>query len=909
MKSQLSDVLSAPNYLRYAIAQNSYIALVGGLPGTNGVFFVNPAACKMFGYTEEEFLTLNRFDIFEKNEDLINALKMRDRDGQVIAELKGIRKNGERFDCEVSSVFYSDEDGTVKSANTIIDITDRKKATEEVRKMNERYRLATQASFDAIWDADLVTKTVNWGDGFNTLFGYDPGEKQPGIDIWEDNIHEDDKERVLKHINAVIESKNEMYWHDEYRFYRRDRSIAYVVDRGTLIRDKNGIALRFVGAMRDVTSVRIKEEELREINNRFYYASQATADIIWDWDLVTDQILWADNFSKVLGYPLPPDSKLPVKFCINNFHPDDRERLNESLSAAIKNVNASKWEDVFRYKRADDTFAYLRDRGYIIRNKEGRAIRMIGAMQDISQAKYHEDILALELSAYEISTTQGNDLKSIVNKILSGIERIHPDLYTSVVLLDHNNTLKNLASPRLSPEYLQLTEGLQIGPFAGSCGTAMFRKEPVVVSDIETDPLWASCRDLIKPFGLKACWSIPIIHSDGKVLGSFAIYYTKPQKPSELEWNTIIKIRNLLRVLMENHFAMEQIQVWNERYNIISEATNDLVWDWNLETGQIYREEKGLRKVYGLYDNGPIDYIQNWLQRIHPDDREKVQYIIYEIQSSRDRNVFDIEYRFQRADGSYSYVYDRGVVIRDETGKPVRMIGAAQNITDRRVLEMQLFNKEVQKQKEVTRAIIDTQEKERADIGKELHDNVNQVLTTTKLYLDLAATDPAKMREFVSKSSDNIMYVINEIRKLSRSLMLPSLGDLGLLESVTDLTESINVTQKIHIDFVADPAVEDQLSDNQKLIIYRIIQEAMNNIIRHANACSVLIHLFHTQEMLQLIVSDDGKGFDKQQVRRGVGLKNIENRVYLFNGSLEINSFPGKGCELIIQVPLKTIKF
>src|SRR6185369_12804440 len=145
-------------------------------------------------------------------------------------------------------------------------------------------------------------------------------------------------------------------------------------------------------------------------------------------------------------------------------------------------------------------------------------------------------------------------------------------------------------------------------------------------------------------------------------------------------------------------------------------------------------------------------------------------------------------------DGTYSWVYDRGYIMRDADNKPYRMIGAAQNITERKRLEQEVLNAELNRQKAISQITIETQEKERTEIGKELHDNVNQILTTTKLYLDLAATNPELKDELIEKSSKNIINAIAEIRQLCRSLMLPTLGDLGLIDSIEELVEDINAT-------------------------------------------------------------------------------------------------------------------
>ncbi len=343
----------------------------------------------------------------------------------------------------------------------------------------------------------------------------------------------------------------------------------------------------------------------------------------------------------------------------------------------------------------------------------------------------------------------------------------------------------------------------------------------------------------------------------------------------------------------------------NERFNLVTKATTDLIWDWNLLTGEVYRDLANLQKVYGIEDNDEINNINKWIKRIHPNDLERVQQTIDKILNSKTKDTFEIEYRFLKDDQKYTHVYDRGYIMRNEKQEPYRMIGAVQNISERKRLEEKLLHEELNSQKTISQAIIDTQEKERSEISKELHDNVNQVLTTTKLYLDLAATNNELTPELVAKSSNNIIYVINEIRQLSQSLILPSLGDLGLLDSIKDLIENINATNRMDVTFIGSEVNENVLEDNQKLMLFRITQEGLNNIQKHSQATLATVHIMHDKKKIRLMIRDDGKGFDPKEIKPGAGLNNIRNRVYLFNGNLYIHSSHGKGCELIIDIPLQ----
>ena len=242
-------------------------------------------------------------------------------------------------------------------------------------------------------------------------------------------------------------------------------------------------------------------------------------------------------------------------------------------------------------------------------------------------------------------------------------------------------------------------------------------------------------------------------------------------------------------------------------------------------------------------------------------------------------------------------------IINNE-GQVMNIVCSFVDITERKRLEEQLLTEQLNQQKALTQATIDGQEKERKEIGKELHDNVGQLLTTTKLYLELAKTSSVDSKQdMVALSIKSILEVINEVRNISRSLIPPTLGDLGLIDSIYDLIESINRTQPLIIELDDHGFKEDAIAENQKLMLFRIVQEQLNNILKHAQAQNVFIKVQNNMPMLYLEIKDDGKGFDMAITRKGLGLANIKNRAELFGGKMEIVSSNGNGCTLKVTVP------
>jgi two-component system sensor histidine kinase UhpB len=155
----------------------------------------------------------------------------------------------------------------------------------------------------------------------------------------------------------------------------------------------------------------------------------------------------------------------------------------------------------------------------------------------------------------------------------------------------------------------------------------------------------------------------------------------------------------------------------------------------------------------------------------------------------------------------------------------------------------------------------------------------------------------------LDRATRSIMDVINEVRAISHSLVPPTLGDLGLVESVRELVATVALVQKLHVDLDATDFNETGLPENGKLMLYRIIQEALNNIIKHAHASTVHIYLARNRKTVLLQISDNGQGFDPGKARRGLGLNNIRNRAELFGGKVVLKAEPGAGCILTVSIP------
>lgn|GEM_PF-4993707 len=232
-------------------------------------------------------------------------------------------------------------------------------------------------------------------------------------------------------------------------------------------------------------------------------------------------------------------------------------------------------------------------------------------------------------------------------------------------------------------------------------------------------------------------------------------------------------------------------------------------------------------------------------------------------------------------------------------------VALASDEMERIKLEAELNEQQLSRQKQITEAVILAQEKERTEIGKELHDNVNQILGASNLYINSAMTDEELRQELLERSTELVSNAINEIRKISKSLITPGLREIGLVESIEDIIDDLRVAgDKLAIDLDLQNISEDQIEDRRKLTVFRIVQEQLNNIVKHARATRALVRLSGEQDHIVLTVADNGVGFDVGRHRKGVGITNIISRAELFNGKVEIVSSLGDGCTLTVKLPM-----
>jgi len=374
-------------------------------------------SAKMLGYTPEELLAIPLWELIHP-EDMELALEMGKllEAGELVStrELRVRSKDGSYRCILWDAVACRDQGAFVATGQ---DITDRKEIEQQLRESHQRFQLIAGATKEAVWDWDLRENRLWQNDAYLQVFGtFDPDHETP-VEWWRRRIHPEDRERVLAAIPRTT-TDGQQKWVLEYRLRRDDGGYSHVYDRGFVIFDEQDKAVRMVGSIIDITALKMTEQKLRESDERFRLAAQATRDAIWDWDRQTDCVWRGSGFQSLFGYR-PDEVEESFDWWIERIHPADRDRVLSQIPGPEAN-NSQQCAFEYRFRRADNTYADVIDRGFVMHDDDGRAVRMIGSIMDISERRRAEELAHMhqaELAHRSRISTMGEIATGIAHEL------------------------------------------------------------------------------------------------------------------------------------------------------------------------------------------------------------------------------------------------------------------------------------------------------------------------------------------------------------------------------------------------------------------------------------------------------------------------------------------------------------
>jgi PAS domain S-box-containing protein len=416
--------------------------------------------------------------------------------------------------------------------------------------LEEAQRLSHTGSFG--WK--VSTGDIIWSEETFRIFQYERTTK-PTVELILQRVHPEDEARVQETIEQASQDGKD--FEHEYRLVIPDGSIKYVHVVAYASSDESG-SIEFVGAVMDITERRRAEKALRQSESHLAEAQRLAHTGSWVWSVPErDALYLSDEWYRIYGFN--PEEGMPTwEERLQRIHPEDRAEWEGTFDRAV--VGKSEYEVEFRVLLPDGTVKYIHAVGHPVLNTAGDLMQFVGSSMDITDRKRAEMLLAGEKRLLEMIARR-DSRAAILDALCRLVEELASGSMSSVLMLDPNtNRLRHGAAPSLPISYADAIDGIVIGPSVGSCGTAAYRAERVIVSDIAADQLWANFRDLALAHGLRACWSTPILSSEGKVLGTFATYYREPRNPTPQEHHVIERITHLASIAIEGEQAEEALR-------------------------------------------------------------------------------------------------------------------------------------------------------------------------------------------------------------------------------------------------------------------------------------------------------------------------------------------------------------
>jgi PAS domain S-box-containing protein len=538
---------------------------------------------------------------------------------------------------------------------------------------------------------------------------------------------------------------------------------------------------------------------------------------------------------------------------------------------------------------------------------------------------------------------RGAPLKETLDHFLQSIEQQSPGMVSSILLLDDDDVhVRHAAAPSLPEAYVRAIDGLAIGPQAGSCGTAAFRREPVIVEDISTDPLWTNYRDLALAHGLRACWSTPIFDGQSRVVGTFALYFREVARPTQRHLQLIAFTTYTAAIAIVAHREREEAAHREATLEDAQRLAQLGSYEWDVQSNKVQRS-KELCRIFGLAPDGFAPTVEAYLERVHPDDRATTQATVE--RSVHNRTPFDFEERIVRPDGSIRHLHSQGKWVVDESGR-TRLVGICHDITDQRNAEARLrLSEELRLRNEEIKARLAEELRQTQKIdslgrlaGGIAHD-FNNLLTVIQGHTDhvlqeLPQGDPLRasiddVRTAAARASDLTRQLLAFSR---RQVLHPRVVDLNalLVESTKMLRRLLGEDIELHTAFAkdlgnvkADPGQLDQVILNLAINGRDAMAGGGKLTIETRNvwiddAAAERHPSFRAGAYVMLALSDTGCGIGADVLPRifepffttkaqgrgtGLGLSMVYGIVKQSGGWIWVYSEPGHGTTFQIYLP------
>ena len=612
---------------------------------------------------------------------------------------------------------------------------------------------------------------------------------------------------------------------------------------------------------------------------------------------------------------------------VNALHPDDRVKAKEVFTTA--NARRGGFRVEYRLRQADGEYRWALDSATPRFNPEGSFLGYIGSVVDISERHRAEK---LESGQREVLELMAKDapLTRVFERLVQMVDELSPTRVTaSIMVVDgEKNCLRNGAAPGLRKEFLDAIEGIAIGDNIGSCGTAAFRKEPIFVSDIGSSPLWKGYVEVAISNNVRACWSIPILASDGRVLGTFGLYYPTVREPREDDIRVVEVATRTAAIAIERRQSAEALRVSRERLDLLIEASQVGVWFCDLPFTELIWDAR-VKEHFWLPPDARVT-IELFYERLHPDDREKTRAAIEK--SISEHSQYDIEYRTVSPEEKIRWVRAIGKGFYDRDGKPIRFDGVTIDISKNKALEAELREAEAT----LEHTVAERTAKLKETIGDleafsySVSHDLRSPLRAMQGYAEELIEDAAGSLSPTHRSYlERIYRAASRLDRLTQDILSYSkLSNAEIHVHRIDVERLVHeiIEQYPHLrDFREKIRVRTSMQDviGNEAYLTQAISNLLNNAVKFVHPerePEVRVYTEENGGMVRIVVADNGIGIEQRHYERiyhifgrihpdskyagtGIGLAIVKKTAERMGGRAGFDSEWGVGSKFWLELP------
>ncbi len=792
---------------------------------------------------------------------------------------------------------------------SVLDITERKEAEkaqtlliEDLNRSQQYFRALFNWTPSAVGISTVAEgRLCDVNEGFSRLTGY-TREELLGRTTLELGLWADPSERAT----VIQELQEQGSLHNrEVPLRTKSGEIRCLMVTVDSIRLGSTPCLIYVA--HDITERKRVDETLKQSEERFGSFVRSTDDGIVTLDRLGLITSWNPGAENLFGYAQDEVLGKPMTLLMPERFRERHERGIERASAAGHLAAAGNMFELAGLRKDGTEFpTEISLSSWGTRN----GVFFTGIVRDITERKRAEALLEAEKKVLELIVT-GAAMPEVLDKLMRETEAQSTDgMLCSVLQVDETGQrLLHGAAPSLSEAYNAAVHGLVIGPSAGSCGTAAFERKPVFVTDIAADPRWAGGKDLAATHGLGACHSAPILSSQARLLGTIAMYYRRPHNPSAHDRQLIERATHLAGIAIERKQTEEAFRRSEANLRDFVE-TAIIGLHWLGPDGIILWANQADIDLLGYTRE---EYIGHHIAEFHA-DAPVIEDVVARL--ARHERLREYEARLRCKDGSLRHVLiDSSALFED--GKFIHTRCFTRDITERKMAELSLQQnqEELRRQQaqlhELTANLLMAQEEERKRIARDLHDEFTQQLAALTIDLQSLSREAwesdAPHSDRLTRLGDRAEQLTTDLQRLAHQLHSSLLEQVGLEAGARELVEEFSartgVTGEIVVLNLWD-AVPLQLAT----CLYRVLQESLQNVRKHAEASGVLVRLVGTARGVGLCIHDDGRGFERSPdatKQTGLGLTSMAERVRSLHGTFHVWTKAGQGTEIHAWVPLR----